>query len=426
MASISTDGATGRRTIQFAWENGTRRSIRLGKVNQKQAESAKSYIEDLLACKSLGSAPQPRTADWVARLPDTFRQRLERAELIEPQKRKRCPVLADWVREYIAGRTDIKPNTRRNMKRAETNLLDFFGKTKPLDEVSPGDAEEFRRRLLEQGLAEATVRRRCKRVKQFFATAVKKRMLSENPFEAIPTADRVNTSRQYFVSRKDIALVIDACPDMEWRLIFALARFGGIRTPSELLPLTWDDINWAEDRFLVHSPKTEHIEGKESRMVPLFPELRSFLLEAYEQAQPGQKYLITRYRHPGVNPGPQARRIIKRAGLVPWPKTFQNLRASRETELVEYFPVHVVSEWLGNSPQIAAKHYLQVTEDHFKKAVHFPVQHLAAQGHFVSHNEMDENDELTYCQTAQKDATPCNNKELHSVPLRGFEPRSPG
>ncbi len=65
----------------------------------------------------------------------------------------------------------------------------------------------------------------------------------------------------------------------------------------------------------------------------------------------------------------QAHRIIKRAGLKPWEKTFQNLRASRETELVEDFPIHVVTGWLGNCPDIARKHYLQTHEEHFQRAV---------------------------------------------------------
>ena len=65
----------------------------------------------------------------------------------------------------------------------------------------------------------------------------------------------------------------------------------------------------------------------------------------------------------------QAHRIIKKAGLKPWEKTFQNLRASRETELVEDFPIHVVTGWLGNSPDVARKHYLQTHEEHFERAV---------------------------------------------------------
>ena len=51
------------------------------------------------------------------------------------------------------------------------------------------------------------------------------------------------------------------------------------------------------------------------------------------------------------------------------------MRSSRETELAETFPTHVVCAWIGNSEPIAAKHYLQVTDDHFAQAVQNPVQY---------------------------------------------------
>ncbi|MCH2590965.1 MAG: hypothetical protein MK004_21020, partial [Planctomycetales bacterium] len=37
----------------------------------------------------------------------------------------------------------------------------------------------------------------------------------------------------------------------------------------------------------------------------------------------------------------------------------------------------VVCDWIGNTEAIASKHYLQVTEDHFSKAVRNPVQQPA-------------------------------------------------
>ncbi len=64
----------------------------------------------------------------------------------------------------------------------------------------------------------------------------------------------------------------------------------------------------------------------------------------------------------------QLHRIIKRAGLKPWPKCFQNCWSTRETELAEKYPLHVVCSWLGNSQAVAAKHYLQVTDKHFQQA----------------------------------------------------------
>jgi hypothetical protein len=58
-------------------------------------------------------------------------------------------------------------------------------------------------------------------------------------------------------------------------------------------------------------------------------------------------------------------RIIRKAGLTPWPKLFQNLRSTRETELAESYPIHVVCKWIGNRQAVAREHYLQLTDEHF-------------------------------------------------------------
>ena len=65
----------------------------------------------------------------------------------------------------------------------------------------------------------------------------------------------------------------------------------------------------------------------------------------------------------------QFSRILKRAGLKPWPRLFHAMRASRETELAKDYPIHVVASWLENTPKIAVKHYLMTTEDDFSKAI---------------------------------------------------------
>jgi hypothetical protein len=70
------------------------------------------------------------------------------------------------------------------------------------------------------------------------------------------------------------------------------------------------------------------------------------------------------------------KKIVGRAGLQPWPKLFQNMRASRATELVKDFPEHVVTAWMGHSKRIAQKHYLQVTEDDYKQASSNPTQQI--------------------------------------------------
>jgi integrase len=90
--------------------------------------------------------------------------------------------------------------------------------------------------------------------------------------------------------------LLAACPDGQWRLIVALSRYGGLRCPSETLALTWGDVDWDRGRIRVPSSKTERYKGKAFREIPLFPELRQHLEEAFDAAEPGTVHVITRYR----------------------------------------------------------------------------------------------------------------------------------
>ncbi len=145
----------------------------------------------------------------------------------------------------------------------------------------------------------------------------------------------------------------------------------------EHVRLRWDDILWDQNKIVVHSPKTEHHEGRAYRHVPLFPELLPFLLDAAERAD-DSGFVVTKIRDSESNLRTTFLKIIKRAGLKPWPKLFQNMRASRQTELQEEYPTHVVCAWMGNSPKVAQKHYLQVTDEHFKKEQQKAQQQSAA------------------------------------------------
>ncbi|MBK7405066.1 MAG: site-specific integrase [Phycisphaerales bacterium] len=168
------------------------------------------------------------------------------------------------------------------------------------------------------------------------------------------------------------APTVDACPDADWRCIIALARWGGLRCPSEVLGVRWGDIDWGDDersgRLLVRSPKTEHHAGKGERWVPLFPELREVLLAAFAQAEEGAEFVVARYRDRGVNLRTQLERIIARAGLTPWPRLFNAMRASRVTEIRAQFSGAVCSAWLGHSQGVSEAHYQMVRESDFERA----------------------------------------------------------
>ncbi len=364
----------GRRAVQFFAPDGERRTVRLGKLSKEAAAECARAIDALVDAKSAGQQAPRKALEWVKDLSNDLADRLAKFEVIPPRRKAAVVGLQQFLDEYIGKRTDVKGGTATFYGHTSRCLVEFFGADRPLEEITPGDVDEWRLWLADhEKLADNTVRRRCGMAKQFFRAAVRKRLISENPFEGMKGClVKENRDRDYFITIQEAAAVLNACPNWQWRLLFALSRFGGLRCPSEHMALRWADVDLPGGKMLVRSPKTEHHDGKESRLVPIFPELRPYLEEAWDRAEPGEEFVIPGRHHRiegnPTNLGTQLTRIIIRAGLKPWPKLWQNLRSTRETELCETNPEHVVCSWIGNSQAVAKKHYLQVTAEHFQKA----------------------------------------------------------
>lgn len=423
MASISTD-KQGNRRILFYDASDKRRTVYLGKMPKRATESVRLRIEALANAQLMRHPLDHDTAEWVAELPDALADKLAAVGLV-PKRERRDWTLAEYIERYIEARTDVKPLTLRNLRAAQRSIVGYFGANKLLASVTPGDADDFRRKLLET-LGENTVRRICGRARQFFRAAVRKRMIRENPFGDMKgIAVRENRERDYFVPADVAQRVIEACPDAQWRLLFALSRFGGLRCPSEHLALRWSDVDWERGRIRIPSPKTEHHEGGASREIPIFPELRPHLEAVFfDPAEEGAEYVITRYRQPNANLRTQLMRIIRRAGLDAWPKLFHNLRASRQTELAETFPAHVVCAWLGNSQAVAARHYLQVTDGHFEaaKTTRNPTQQVRAGKGTAAQGQTSDLPDVPFVQPLASQVVLLQGLK---VPPRGVEPLLP-
>src|SRR5437762_3805042 len=125
-------------------------------------------------------------------------------------------------------------------------------------------------------------------------------------------------------------------------------------------------------RFLAGGPQNRAQRGWRVPPAADVPRAPKVPPEVFEQAEEGTDYVITRYRDRNANLRTQFQRIIKRAGVKPWPNLFHNLRSTRQTELAEKHPIHVVCAWLGNSRAVAQDHYLQVTDAHFEHAAAEP------------------------------------------------------
>ena len=382
MASISDDPG-GYRRLLFMAPDGQRKTIRLGKVSHRVAEEIKHKVEALTAAATAGVSIDGETARWLAEIGDDLRAKLAVAGLVAPRQSAVVSgaTLAEYIADYRNHRADVGKGTSTNYGIVGARLLAFFSADRQLHTVTEGDADRWLV-WLKIEYAGPTVSKSIKIARQFWSQAVRDGLTATNPFLHLRTPSEVNTARAYFIDRPTFARVLTACPDHEWRLLLALARYGGLRTPSEPLALEWTDVNWERQRFRVVAPKTKHEDGGE-RWLPLFPELLPFLEEAFDRAEPGAVHVVSRWRDSAKNLRTGLLRILRRAGVKAWPRLYQNLRASRETELAENFPIHVVAAWLGNSPKTALAHYTQVTEDHFQQAAQNTAPQDAAQARTV-------------------------------------------
>jgi integrase len=372
VASISPDARGYQRIFFVSKKDGKAKCIRWNDSREALEDIAKR-VELLNAATGAGQAVSLELCQWLDRIGAPLHRKLAAAGLVAPRAAA-VGNLGDFLNRFIADRKDKKFRTRLNREQARDRLLEHFGANRDIGTITPGDADEWlvfmktRPTRGKEGYAPATISRTIKHVKGFFKYAVRKRVLAENPFADFRAGSMKNRTRDFFVTQDVIQRVIEACPDAEWRLIVALSRFGGLTCPSEHLNLKWSGVDWERSRFRVHKAKNEAHEDGGDRLVPIFPELRPYLEEAFELAGDGAVYVIGRYRDTSANLRTQLLRIVERAGVFKWPKLFQNLRASRVTEARRQYPAHVCNAWFGHTEQVAQDHYLQVCEDDFERA----------------------------------------------------------
>ena len=125
MASVSHNRKNGRRQIQFGDTDGSRKTIRLGKVPRKAAEIAKTQVEHLIASKALSSPLKPQTSEWLKTIDSALHSRIAAAGLIDGRK---SVVLGEYLSDYISKRSkaDAKPSTVGNWKTTERLLTDVL------------------------------------------------------------------------------------------------------------------------------------------------------------------------------------------------------------------------------------------------------------------------------------------------------------
>jgi integrase len=392
MASLIWDGSPKgprgwRRARILILVNDRRWTVRLGPTSKRAAAEWKHRIEQLVVDLRGGVAHDLPLVAWLQNLPDEAYRKLARVGLVPPRVRveaSRERTLDDLIAAFTS-RATVKTGTAANYQQTLDSLRFFYGADRPLSAITAETADEWKvaistaatgegkrkkKRMRSDGrLAPATVSKRVRVGRQLFSKAVSWGWIESNPFQALTAGSQANPARCAYVDVPTTDAVLEACPGPEWRALVALTRFAGLRCPSEVGGLTWGDVDFHHGRLTVRSPKTEHHGHDHAvRFVPISPRLRAILMDAFDAAAPGETLVVPMAKG-GANLRTGFERIILRASREPWPRLFQNLRASCETDWATQHPAHAVAKWLGHSPRIAQAHYLVTTDAHFKSVI---------------------------------------------------------
>jgi integrase len=378
MAGISRD-PNGNRRIQFVATDGKRQTLRLGKISQRAAEGFKLRVEQLLEAAMLKRPMEAELAQWVTDLDPRIAKKLAKVGVIPDRESKPTETLGPFLQAWLAGRKgDYKPASLIAWGQVVQALTKFFGSGCPVKDVTPIKAEAFRQSMLLNELRATTIHKRLQHARMFFVHAKRQGLVDANPFEFVRHRPGDASERRAYVAAADVRRAIDHAPNGTWQLLIALSRFAGLRVPSEALSLRWQDVDWERQRLMVPSPKTEHLAGRSYRVIPLFPAIKPYLEAAWDEAPEGAEYIIPEeYRRRAQGPAGWGNanlrttfeKIVRRAGLEPWPRLWHSMRASCESDLARQFPLAVVAKWLGNTQAVAMRHYVDVTDGDFEKAV---------------------------------------------------------
>ncbi len=400
---------SGRPQIQYKVGKGRRQTLRLGPCSHTIALAVKQHVREMLLAKLFNRSAQPETEAWLLGIDDGLYAKFAKHDLVAPrtpaaeQKTNTVVELADycialWFKSREGSRSaGIYRNARENLRTyfrlachrchsltANDDHCQHCGEPAPdgdcswpIDQITAGHADEFVDWLFTEGnprqgtggYAPQTANKRILHARRFFRQACRLQWIETNPFADIKAAPEAADDKKFHVSREIIDKLMEFEPNAQFRLVVALARFAGLRSPSEMGPLRRD---WVEGQeLLVYTTKLAHLPSKRWRKVPIFPEIQPYLDAVLAEPAEPESPLLNALTCSESALTSRLKKLCHRAGIPLWKKPWVNMRSTRITELEDSkaFSEAALDAWFGNTQAVRKKHYNQVTKEQLERAL---------------------------------------------------------
>src|SRR5688572_22812632 len=120
---MSVQWKDGKATIQFSGPDGKRRTLRLGKMTERNANRFDDKLDILNRAAKRGELPDDEVTAWVAKLGDDMVKKLATYGLV--LKREVVP-LGKLIADAIENHPSRKQQTKQTLRYAERNMVAFF------------------------------------------------------------------------------------------------------------------------------------------------------------------------------------------------------------------------------------------------------------------------------------------------------------
>jgi len=238
------------------------------------------------------------------------RAQLERElkmDRVEPESMR----LSKFLEDSMARTGDqIRESTRNEYESAMRDFVKVVG-NKDFQCIKHTHGEVFRQACLDKGNSPATVAKKLRELKRLFQLAVERRQLEENPLRYVKVPKSPKNPQIRIYTDDECNRMVRAASQvqddliLEWDLMIILALVTALRK-SELLNLTWGDIDFEEYTLLV-SPKQDaeetwewKIKDTDCRILPLTEDTVHLLVNLQNKRPEGYPYVFVppvRYDH---------------------------------------------------------------------------------------------------------------------------------
>jgi integrase len=290
----------------------------------------------------------------------------KKAEAVEGRyelpSKKPSQRLDEFVTEYFEYyRTNRRRHSVRRHEIAWRALQPGFAQ-KRLDDITPFDLERYRRDRKKTGKSDVTINRELAFLRHLYTMAITWGKATGNPVKKVRFAREDNERLRFLTDDEEERLLRQCSPQVKPLVITALHT--GF-CASELLSLTWDDVNFRRGEITV---RVAYAKNGESRSIPMNNVLTATLKVIRMDTSSTGFVFQSRHGTPYRSFRTSFERAVRRAGISDF--TFHDLRFTFASRLVmKGADLPTVKELMGHKKIEMTLRYTHLSNDHKRRAV---------------------------------------------------------